>query len=210
MIDFVTSNKALYQPGTEPELVDVPAMQYLMIDGAGQPDMMEKDPNNTFQQAFSALYGIAYSIKMSHKKGLQPEGYENFKVPPPEGLWWMKDEKFFDMERPQDWRWTLMLRMPDYVTKTVVQEFAETLVVKKKSEVYRQVRLETYIEGQCVQLTHIGPYSEEGPNIQRLHQFAKDHGWQLHGKHHEIYYGDPRRSKPEKLKTVLRQPVRAS
>lgn len=182
-------------------------MQFLMIDGKGQPGEGGPKHNSEFQQAFSALYGITYAIKMSEKKGEQPPGFENFKVPPPEGLWWMKDGSSFDMKHTSDWRWTLMIRLPDFVTPNVVKEFVDTMVAKKKSDVYRKVRLEALHEGLSVQVMHTGSYADEGPIIQNMHTYALEHGYRLHGKHHEIYFGDPRRSKPENLKTVLRQPL---
>src|SRR5512146_1304544 len=109
-IDFVKQDKAFYSAKTEAEVVEVPAMQYLMFDGQGVPE-----GNPEFQRAFQALYGVAYTIKFTPKKGTAPAGYQDCKVPPPEGLWWMKGKEEFDMARPQDWRWTLMIRMPDFV-----------------------------------------------------------------------------------------------
>lgn len=207
MIDFMKQDKALYLPKTEPEIIHIPKMKFIMVDGKGQPEGGPPEHNTEFQNAFSALYGIAYSIKMSYKKGDEPAGYQNFKVAPPEGLWWMEDGKAFDMKRPEEWRWTLMLRMPEFVTPEVVAGYAEQLNQKKKTSIYSNVRLEEYEEGDVVQLMHIGPYDQEGPNIEKMLDYAKEKGYQLRGKHHELYYGDPRRTAPERLKTVLRQPV---
>ena len=210
--DFVKEQHELYVPSTEPELVDVPDMQFLMFDGKGMPDMNaggSKGAETEFQQAFSALYGLVYSLKMSPKKDDAPAKYQNFKVAPPEGLWWVAGAEKFDYAtaKPEDWRWTLMIRVPDWVSAADVQHFAEQMEAKKHSDVYEKVRLERYHEGPSVQLMHIGSYDSETPNIEKLHAYAAAQGYQLHGKHHEIYFGDPRRSAPEKLRTVLRQPV---
>ena len=203
-IDFVLQDKKIYVPSTEAQLVEVPAMQYLMYDGRGQPE-----DNPEFRRAFQALYGVAYTIKFMGKKGGAPAGYRDFKVPPPEGLWWMEGSDGFDMTRPGDWRWTLMIRMPDFVTPAIVRRAIAELVAKKKDDVYVNVGLERLAEGKAVQLMHIGPYDTEAADIARLDAFAATNGLRYRGKHHEIYFGDPRRTKPEKLKTVLRHPVTA-
>lgn len=207
--DFAKEQKDLYFPKTEPSIIDVPEMLFLMIDGEGAPDPVEGSSKDVsaFQKAVGALYGLAYSIKMSEKKGLQPTGYFNFKVPPLEALWWMKSGQDFDMTKPDEWRWTMMLRVPEYVTKEVVLGFADELVKKKKNDIYKKVRLAPYKEGPSVQLMHIGPYATEGPNIKKMHEYAEVRGYSQNGKHHEIYFGDPRKSAPDKLKTVLRQPI---
>lgn len=207
--DFTKEQKDLYLPKVEPIIMDVPEMPFLMIDGRGAPDPdtgSDKDISE-FEHAVGALYGLAYSIKMSDKKGAAPKGWHNFKVPPLEGLWWMADNQDFDTARPEQWRWTLMLRMPGYVTPEIVARFANELTTKKKDDIFKQVRLETYHEGPSVQLMHIGSYDTEGPNIQKMLRHAAEQGYRLRGKHHELYYGDPRRGAPEKLRTVLRHPV---
>lgn len=201
-LDFVAQEKQFYQPAKEPAIVEVPDMLFLMFDGQGMPES-----NPLFQKAFQALYGIAYTIKFLPKKGQIPKGYVDFKVPPPEGLWWMKGDKIFDTAKPEDWRWTLMLRMPDFVDQTLLTEVVEQLVAKKKDDIYRQVRLEPYEEGESVQMLYVGAYENEAPALKLMQEFAKAQGFKAAGKHHEIYFGDPRRSKPENLKTVLRQPI---
>jgi hypothetical protein len=207
--DFVKEQHDLYVPGMDPEIVDVPEMQFIMIDGKGMPDMMSGSEGdiNEFQQAFGALYGMIYSIKMSPKKDDAPAGYENFKVPPPEALWWVTSDASFADAKADQWRWTLMMRVPEFVTDEVVQHFADQLVAKKKLDIYRKVRLEKYDEGTSVQLMHIGSYDSETENIEKMHAFARAQGYDLQGRHHEIYYGDPRHTAAEKLRTVLRQPV---
>lgn len=201
-IDFIAQNKQLYSPKTEPELIEVPPMRYLMYDGYGTP---ETSPE--FQKAMQALYGIAYSIKFMPKKGKMPRGWRDFKVPPPEGLWWMRNGQAFDASQPEEWGWTLMLRVPDFVSFELVDQVATELVKKKHEEAYARVYIEEYREGPSVQLMHIGPYESEAADIAKMDAFASAHGYRYHGKHHEIYFGDPRRTKPEKLKTVLRHPV---
>jgi hypothetical protein len=201
-LDFVKQDKWLYTPGKKPEIVAVPIMQYLMFDGEGMPET-----NPLFQQAFGALYGVAYTIKFMGKKGTMPIGWQDFKIPPPEGLWWMADDHDFDQAKPQLWRWTLMLRMPDFVTKYLVRVASENLVIKKKDEIYNTVRLESLSEGRCVQIMHIGPYENEAEDLAAMAAYAEAEGYQYIGKHHEIYFGDPRRTKPEKLRTLLRHPV---
>lgn len=201
-IDFVKQDKLFYNAPTEPAIVEVPPMRYLMYDGQGVPEN-----NPEFQRAFQALYGVAYTIKFMPKLGDVPPGYRDFKVPPPEGLWWMADGQPFDQSRPRDWRWTLMIRVPDFVTPQVADTAIAEMVIKKKDEVYRRLRLETLDEGPAVQLLHIGPYDSEQDSLARMDAFAADQGYTYTGKHHEIYFGDPNRTKPEKLKTILRHPV---
>lgn len=201
-IDFVKQDKPFYAAKTKAEVVEVPGMQYLMFDGSGLPE-----GNPEFQKAFQALYGVAYTIKFMPKKGVAPVGYQDFKVPPPEGLWWMKDGREFDMARPKDWRWTLMIRVPDFVTPLVVAAAVEEMARKKKNDVYRQIRLERLEEGRAVQIMHIGPYDQEEPTIAKLDELVEQSGLKFRGKHHEIYFGDPRRTAPAKLKTLLRRPV---
>lgn len=201
-IDFVAQDKQLYKPSTEPAVVNVPAMKFLMFDGHGMPE-----GNPLFQQAFQALYGIAYTIKFMPKQGLMPFGYVDFKVSPPEGLWWIKGDNSFNTAKSAEWRWTLMLRMPSFVTSQLVGLAIRKLVDKKHDDIYQKVRLEPYKEGKSVQMMYVGPYENEGPSLAAMEAFAHARGFSYAGKHHEIYFGDPRRTKPENLKTVLRQPV---
>lgn len=209
--DFVKDAPELYEPGKIPVVIDVPDMQFLMIDGQGMPDPSVGSDQDLgqFRQAMSAIYGLAFAIKMSDRSGTEPRGYEPFKLPPIEALWWVDDANSFDFDSatPHDWRWTLMVRMPEFVTDGLVARLARTLERTKGNPIYRQVRLDHLREGRCVQLMHTGSYDSEGPNIERLHKHALAIGYKLHGKHHEIYFGDPRRSAPEKLRTVLRQPI---
>ncbi|MGE5327758.1 MAG: GyrI-like domain-containing protein [Thiobacillus sp.] len=198
-IDF--KKDPVYKAKTEPEIVTIPRMLFVMVDGQGDPD------GKDFQDAMQAIYGIVYTIKFWDKKFEAPEGYEKFTMAPLEGLWWMKNDELWDVNRRNDWCWTAMVRLPEFVDDKYFNEVIDTCIKQKKSDVYKKARLEYFNEGQCVQILHIGPYSTEGPNIQKMHQFAADQGYKLRGKHHELYFGDPRRTAPEKLKTILRQPV---
>lgn len=198
-IDLVREMKDLYKPSAKkPAIVEVPEMSFLMVDGRGAPESEE------FMQAMMVLYGIAYTLTFS----LKNEGRNNFKVMPLEGLWWMKGTREFDVNARDSWQWRVMIALPDEVTAADVSRAKKELREKKDPPGLPKLRFKKFTEGKAVQIMHIGPYSAEGPTIRALHQFAKDSGFRLTGKHHEIYMGDPRRSAPEKLKTIIRQPVR--
>ncbi|KPJ77359.1 MAG: hypothetical protein AMS14_00765 [Planctomycetes bacterium DG_20] len=181
-----------------PTMVDVPAMHFLMVDGEGEPNT-----SAAFQQAIEALYGLSYTLKFASKMG---RGID-WKVMGIEGLWWADDPEAFRAGRKDEWRWTLLIAQPDVVTAEAVEAARETLRQKKNPAALDHVRLERFDEGLSAQMLHVGPYSEEGPTIERLHAFIRDEGYDLAGKHHEIYLSDPRRVAPEKLKTILRYPV---
>ena len=181
-----------------PTMVDVPAMHFLMVDGEGDPNT-----SAAFQQAIEALYGLSYTLKFASKMG---RGID-WKVMGIEGLWWADDPEAFRAGRKDEWRWTLLIAQPDVVTAEAVEAARETLRQKKNPAALDRVRLERFDEGLSAQMLHVGPYSEEGPTIERLHAFIRNQGYDLAGKHHEIYLSDPRRVAPEKLKTILRYPV---
>jgi len=198
-IDLKKDLKDLYQPSAkEVELVRVPKFNYLMIDGEG-------DPNNSqpFQEATQALYAVAYTLKFMIKK----EKSVDYPVMSLDGLWWVEDMSQFSMENRAAWKWTLMILQPAVVTKTLFSKALKQAREKKGLAALAKIRLEPYTEGLSVQIMHIGPYAEEAPTIQKLHAAARQRGCELRGKHHEIYLGDPRKTKPEKLKTVIRQPI---
>jgi hypothetical protein len=204
-MDFKKGYKELYFPPEKPVLVDVPPMRFLMIEGEG-------DPNGSpdFQNAVSALYSMAYTLKMLPKKGAAPQGYFEYSVAPLEGLWWLSDGTFSFKGR-DNWLWTAMIRQPDFVTAELVLEQLPGLMRKKPNPALERMRFETFAEGLCVQIMHIGPYSEEPANIARMEEFMRENGFVSRigsgGKHHEIYLADPRKIKPEKMKTVVRHPV---
>jgi hypothetical protein len=184
----------------EPEVVSVPLTKYLMIDGIGDPNT-----SPAFQSAVETLYGLAYTIKFGRKKrGLKSD----YKITPLEGLWWADNMNAFGPEGDRSkWKWTIMLAQPEFIMSRDVAVATKELKEKKDLPLLPQVRFERYKEGKSVQIMHVGPYSAEGPTIERLHKYAQDHGLAIRGKHHEIYLGDPRRARPDRLKTILRQPV---
>ena len=198
-LDLKKALKALYAPSAkEPVLADVPSMQFLMIDGEGDPN-----ESQAFQDAFPALYGMAYTLKFAARKA----GLQDYVVMPPEALWWSDEAGGLDLADKSQWQWTLMIAQPDFIPEAMVAAAREQLEAKKDPAGLERLRFARYDEGRSAQVMHLGPYAEEGPTIERLHAFIRGQGFELRGKHHEIYLGDPRRTKPERLKTVVRQPV---
>ena len=200
-LDFKKEFKELYSTSKKDvAVVEVPEINYLMVDGKGDPNT-----EKSFQEAIEALYGLSFTLKFKAKKGPLATDYV---VMPLQGLWWAEDMDVFTLDKKGEWLWTLMIMQPDFITSELMLEAKEELKKKKDPAALDKVRLETYHEGLSAQILHIGPYSEEGPTIKKLHDFTQDNGYTLHGKHHEIYMSDARRTAPEKLKTILRQPMR--
>jgi len=203
-VDYKKDYKDLYLPKTKPMLIDVPPMNFIMIDGAGDPNQIE------YQQAVGTLYALAFTIKMSKMSGNQPQGYFEYVVPPLEGLWWISGGDF-TFDKRDNWLWTSMIRQPEFVTPAVFNWAVEECRRKKPELDLNKARFETFSEGLCVQIMHIGPYSEEPRSLALLKDFTKENGLVdqtgSKRKHHEIYLSDPRKTAPEKLKTVLRLPV---
>jgi hypothetical protein len=196
-IDFRKTLKHLYSASAkELALVEVPSMKFFWADGQGDPNSPQ------FQSAVELLYGLSYALKFALKK----KGKE-YSVPPLEGLWWMEGIEGFDVERREEWRWSAMIMQPDFVTEEMVTRARQELAAKR-GEPTQAVRFEPFSEGLSAQILHLGPYSAEGPTIEKLHRFVEAQGYRLRGRHHEIYLGDPRRSAPEKLKTLIRHPIR--
>ncbi len=196
-IDLRKELKRYYSAKRKPELIDVPEGRFLTILGEGDPNGPE------YQEAMRALYGLSYTLKFSQKA----EG-RDYTVMHLEGLWWV-DGGVFDISNPaprETWRWKSMIRQPDFITGEMVEE-ARPKVREKSGPKVDEVKLESFHEGLCAQVLHVGPYSEEGSTVQLLHGFIEESGYRPRGDHHEIYLGDPRRTKPENLKTILRQPV---
>lgn len=189
----------LYEARSEPSLVEVPAMNYLMIDGSGDPRTAPE-----YQQAVEALFVLSYALKFMVKKGGGPD----YGVLPLEGLWWVDDLASLNLERRDNWRWTSMIMQPEPVTAELVDRAKEEVRRKKQLPSLDSLRFERFEEGLSAQVLHVGPYAEEWPTIERLHRFVEDSGYELRDKHHEIYLSDPRRSAPERLRTILRHPVR--
>ena len=205
-VDLVRELKPLYAPSAKhPVIVEVPELAFLMIDGRGDPNTSE-----AYMNALQALYSVAYTLKFTLKK-TDPE--RDFKVAPLEGLWWTDEgaPTIDDLQRDRDaWNWTMMIAVPDAVTADEVTAAAGAAARKRELAAAPLIRLEGLEEGLAAQIMHIGPYAEEAPTIERLHEFVAAQGYELRGRHHEIYLGDPRRTAPERLKTVVRHPVRAA
>ena len=198
-VDYKKALKTLYGPTARAVvMVDVPAMNFLMIDGQGSPGDSE-----AYQQALEALYPLAYTLKFMLKRSASAVDYG---VMPLEGLWWADDMDDFIAGRRERWKWTLMIMQPEFISGDMVETALAEVARKKNPPALPGVRFERFEEGPAAQILHIGPYADEGPTIQAIHKCIADAGHRLSGKHHEIYLGDPRRSAPEKLKTVLRQP----
>jgi len=200
-VDFKRELKHLYQPSVKTfSVVDVPPLQFLMVDGYGDPNTAQ-----AYQDALEALYALAYKIKFTSKQVLD----KDYTVPPLEGLWWAEDMAAFTTRRDKSqWYWTMMIMQPAWITPAMFEEAQAAVAKQKGLPALAKVRLETYHEGLSVQIMHFGSYDDEGPTLARLHhEFMPANSYVPNGKHHEIYLGDPRRVAPEKLKTVLRQPV---
>jgi len=201
-VDFKKKLKEFYQPDSKKVVVvEIPEMQFLMIDGIGSPG-----GSKIYQEALAALFPVAFKTKfLSKSKG------KDYVVPPLEGLWWADDMNDFTEGNRDKWKWSMMIMQPDWITKDMISESINLTKTKHPeiSNVLTKLRLEKYQEGKVAQVMHIGPYSEEGPTIKRLHDFIKDKGGIFDGhrqKHHEIYLSDPRKANPTTMKTIIRQP----
>ena len=199
-IDCKKELKNLYSSSAEKvEVVEVPQMNFLMIDGEGDPNTSQ-----SFQDAIDVLYPLSYTLKFIIKRG---EIGIDYGVLPLEGLWWADDMSSFSVDNKENWKWTLMIMQPELVKKEMVATAIEEVRKKKKPVALPLVRFESFAEGKVGQIMHIGPFSEEGPTVEKLHSFIKVSGSQRIGKHHEIYLSDIRRAAPEKWKTIIRQPM---
>jgi len=201
-LDFKKEWPHLYHPPRQDFVtVEVPPLQYLMIDGHG-------DPNHApaYRQAVEALYGLAYKLKFMSKQQCE----RDYVVPPLEGLWWAEDMDHYTVKRDKSaWDWTMMILTPAWLDAGMVAQAKTAVGEKKELPALAKLRLETLAEGLAAQIMHIGSYDDEAPTLARLHQeWLAAHGYVENGKHHEIYLGDPRKVAPSKLKTILRQPIR--
>ena len=200
-IDFKKELKHLYKPSAkEPAIVEVPKMNFVTIEGQGDPNT-SKD----FQEAIEALYAVSYSLKFMVKKG---ELQIDYGVMPLEGLWWAEEMADFSLKEKNSWKWRLMIMQPDFVSEALVTKAMQAVEEKKNPPALAKMKFESYDEGKAAQILHVGPFSEEGPTVARLHRFIEEKAGKPQGLHHEIYLSDIRRAAPEKLKTVLRQPFR--
>ncbi|MGF1666596.1 MAG: GyrI-like domain-containing protein [Acidimicrobiia bacterium] len=195
-IDRKKELRAWYSPGPEPELVVLPELGYLMIDGAGDPNTAP-----AYTAAVQALYASSYGIR----KRVADETGRTYVVMPLEGLWWVPDMTRFTTSAKSEWQWTMMILQPHETTAGIADAAIADAIERKG--VTSGVRLEQLTEGRCAQVMHHGPYAEEGPTIERLHAFIAAEGLSLGGHHHEIYLSDPRKCAPERMRTIIRQPV---
>lgn len=199
-LDIKKDLKLLYQPPTKAVVeVNVPSMRFLMIDGEGDPNT-----SPAYAHAIEALFSVSYAAKFMVKKGPQAIDYG---VMPLEGLWWADDMSAFTVGDKSQWHWTMMIMQPDVVSASTLRDAIASAKKKQPNlAAIDALRLESFAEGRCAQIMHIGPFSAEGPTIARVHEYIAAHG-RLRGKHHEIYLSDIRRADPSKWKTVVRQPM---
>ena len=198
-IDFKKELKHLYNPSAkEVSIVDVPAMNFLLVNGEGAPTSPQ------YSEAIEALFGVSYTLKFMVKKSTGID----FSVMPLEGLWWVDDMTKFSSDRKDEWKWTAMIMQPKYVTANDVKLAIEQVKKKKNLPALPKVRFENFKEGTAAQIMYVGPFSAEGPTIAKIHAYIQNSGHELSGKHHEIYLNNPATTAPEKLKTILRQPMK--
>jgi hypothetical protein len=192
--------KVLYAPPNgRPVVVNVPPMQFLMVDGRGDPNTAQ-----AYREAVETLYSLAFALKVALRRD---QGLD-YRVMPLEGLWWSPNLTEFSLERKGEWLWTAMICQPACVTPDAYEHAVEHARTNRPLPALDRLRFETFHEGLAAQVLYFGPYAEEGPTIQRLHAFIREQGGVLTGKHHEIYLGDPRRAAPDNLRTIIRQPMR--
>ncbi len=214
-IDFKKTNKELYAPSKkEPTVIDIPTLNYIMVDGNGNPN----DSDGEYPLAVELLYALSYTIKMSNKKNfIEDDNVYDYVVPPLEGLWWLNDQSDMDFTQKQKYCWTSMIQ-PEFVTEQLLEQAKSEILRKKPSLDVSKARLESYTEGLCVQMMHIGPYDAEPATIAKINTYMKenhlfnDFGTLLpNGKtrrHHEVYLSDPRKANPSTMQTILRHPVK--
>lgn len=199
-IDYKRELKQFYNASAKKvEVVEVPRMNFLMIDGEGDPNTSQ-----AFKDAVEALFNVSYTLKFMIKKGKKAIDYG---VMPLEGSWWADDMSRFS-ENKDKWKWTVMIMQPEHVTADLVKEATAQVMKKKNLAALPKMRFEAFTEGRAAQTMHVGPFSEEGPTIQKVHDFIGEMKCKLSGKHHEIYLSDIRRAAPEKWKTIVRQPMK--
>ena len=205
--DFKKEYKEFYMPKSKPSLVDIPAMNYIAVRGKGDPNMEDGE----YKKAIGMLYAIAFTIKMSKKGDHRIEGYFDYVVPPLEGFWWQDGVAGVDYSHKETFNWISVIRLPDFVTRADFDWAIAEATEKKKAD-FSKVEFFTYEEGVCVQCLHVGPYDDEPATVAKMHKYMEDRGYALdindRRLHHEIYLSDARKVVPEKLKTVIRHPVK--
>lgn len=197
-LDLRKELKRFYTAKKKPEIIDVPPGKFLAIVGRGEPG------GEVYREGLNALYGLSYTLKFKCKA----EG-RDFTVMTLEGLWWWNDQTIFSLEDApprEEWNFKSMIRQPDFITQEMLDE-VRPQVREKRGPTVDEIILETFHEGLSAQIMHIGPYSEEGPTIRKLHDFIAENGYRMRGQHHEIYLSDPRRTAPERWRTIIRQPI---
>lgn len=205
--DFKKEYKELYLPKHTPEIVDVPHMNFVALQGTGDPN----EEGGAYQQAISVLYAISYTIKMSYKSDHRIKGFFEYVVPPLEGFWWQNGIEGVNYADKSDFNWISVIRLPDFVTKADF-EWAAAAAEKKKKIDCSRAEFQTIREGLCVQIMHIGSYDSEPESVDRMNNYLRENGYQNDMSesrlHHEIYLSDPRKTVPGKLKTIIRHPIK--
>ena len=207
VFDFKKEYNELYKPKAKPSIINVEKANFIAVRGVGDPNA----ENSEYKQSISLLYPIAYAIKMSKKGDYKIDGYFDFVVPPLEGFWWQEGIKGVDYANKDSFNFISLIRMPDFVTKEAFEWAIEETSRKKKKD-FSKVEFFTYDEGLCVQCMHIGPYNDEPITVEAMHEYMIEQGYELditdERFHHEVYISDVRKISPEKLKTVLRHPIK--
>lgn len=199
-IDFKKEYKELYKPNAKKiSFVDVPELKYLAVEGKGDPNTSQE-----YKDSIEAIMGVSYTTKFIMKK----EYGKDYVVMPLQGQWWSDDMENFSMQDKSNWKWKSLVMQPNFVKKEHVDQAIDEIAIKKDLSSLDKVEFTTIKEGLCGQILHIGPFSEEGPTVEKLHNEIKERGYDLTGLHHEIYLSDIRRANPEKLRTIIRQPVK--
>lgn len=205
--DYKKEYKEFYLPPKTPTIVTVPTMNFVAVRGKGDPN----EPKGEYKAAMELLYGLAFTIKMSYKGDHRIDGYFEYVVPPLEGFWWQQGLEGFDYTRKEKFEWISMIRLPEFVTKEVFDWAVQEATTKKKKD-FSKAEFLTCEEGLCVQCMHIGPYDNEPATVALMDAFAQQQGYvsdfSTERRHHEIYLSDPRRAAPEKLRTVIRHPIK--
>lgn len=205
--DYKKEYKEFYMPKNKPSIVEIPKMNYIAVRGKGNPN----DEDGEYKQSIGLLYAVAFTIKMSKKGANQLEGYFDFVVPPLEGFWWQNGIQGVDYTRKENFQFISVIRLPDFVTREAF-DWAVAEATRKKKQDFSKVEYFSYEEGTCVQCMHIGPYDNEPATVSLMHEYAQAQGYQLDisekRMHHEIYLSDPRKAAPERMKTVVRHPIK--
>lgn len=205
--DFKKEYKEFYMPKNKPSIINIPKMNYIAVRGTGNPN----DENGDYQKTINLLYGVAYTLKMSYKGSHKINGFFEYVVPPLEGFWWQEGMNGIDYSQKDKFNFISIIRLPDFVTKKDF-DWAICEATKKKKQDFKRVEFLSYDEGLCVQCMHIGSFDYEPTTVKLMHEFMKENGYELditdERFHHEIYLSDPRKCDVNKLKTVIRHPIK--